>query len=454
MTRRVLFVTPYYTPFIGGTTAFVEAMVRRLARAGNRVTVLTTNAYHVCDFWQPTAQRWTTSQPEVMAAASTDPDGVIVERLRLIYPWPAPYAFGVARRAGHWLQRSRWPAGITQALQRRSAAWMPSLHGLEMAFMRLGPEADLIQAEDSSWDGLFTRAAAAARRLNKPFVAHPLMHLGDASIRAHFQMAHQVTAYRRASAVLALSKREADEYVTLGVQPDRVHVIPMGVDVETFEAQITTSPEAFLQDQYGRFMNRPYTRSNSDTSALHPSNLVAFLGANTYDKGAFTLALAVAELNRAGLPVHVAYAGPESDGLAAFLATQPADIRSALADRVHILGLVDQPTKHRLLASSALLALPSQVDTFGIVLLEAWLHGKPVIGAAAGGIPEVIRAEQTGLLVPFGDVAALAAAIRRLIEAPDWAHQLGQAGQQLVLREYTWERTYQILARIYTDLLS
>ncbi len=440
MSRHFLFVTPYYTPFIGGTTAFVEAMARRLARAGDRVTVLTTNAHCASDFWQPPGQA-SAASPSAAVVSEARPtgraalDGVEIERLRLTYPRPVPYAFGVARRAGHWLQRSGGPAGVVRALQGRLAAWMPPLHGLEAALARLAPDVDLIQAEDGSWDGLFTQTAAAARRFNKPFVAHPLMHLGDAGVRAHFQMAHQVDAYRSASAVLALSQREAAEYVALGVRPDRVHVIPMGVDVEAFEAQGAASPGASL---------REHARTGP---------LVAFLGANTYDKGAFTLALAVTELNRAGLPVHVAYAGPESDGLAAFMARQPAGIRSALADKVHVLGLVDEPTKHQLLASSTLLALPSQVDTFGIVLLEAWLHGKPVIGAAAGGIPEVIRDEQTGLLVPFGDVAALAAAIRRLIEAPVWAHQLGQAGRQLVLREYTWERTYQELARIYSGLL-
>ena len=147
----------------------------------------------------------------------------------------------------------------------------------------------------------------------------------------------------------ALSQREADEYGRLGVARERIHLIAMGVETAaTFE--VSHDPES------------PSLRQQ-----------VVFLGANTYDKGAFTLALAAAELNRAGLPLHVAFAGPGSEGLKAFLARQPADIRSALADRVQVLGLVDEPTKHRLLASSTLLALPSQVDTFGIVFLEAWL---------------------------------------------------------------------------------
>jgi glycosyltransferase involved in cell wall biosynthesis len=297
----------------------------------------------------------------------------------------------------------------------------------------LTPQADLLHAFDSSWDGLFAAAADAARRHGKPLVATPLMHLGDACVRAHFQMVHQVDAYRQAAAIVALSQAEAAAYLRLGVAPSRVHVIPMGIEPPPYEDD-PIAIEAFRRKHR---IDGP---------------LVAFLGANTYDKGAHTLALAVAALNRAGVPVTAAYAGPESAGLAAFLAHQPADMRALLADRVRILGTVDEETKHRLLAACDLLALPSQVDTFGIVLLEAGLHGKPVIGAAAGGIPEVIRDGQTGLLVPFGDVEALATAIRRLCEAPAWARQLGKAGRELVLREYTWDRTYRELTRIYADV--
>ncbi len=427
--RSVLYVTPYYVPFVGGATTLVDAMARRLAGNGKAVTIVTTQAEEAADLWRP-APRDRHDRPTLEAR-----DGVTIKRLGVTYPAPAPYVFGLLRRAGHWLHRTGLPPAVQRPLLRRLSRWMPPLPELGTALDRLVPTADLVHAFDSSWDGLFTAAAAAAHRHRKPFVVTPLMHLGDTGIRAHFQMIHQVDVYRQADAILALSHAEAAEYARLGAAPERVHVIPMGVEPRPQEDNAVAAM-AFR--------------------AKYPVDgpLVAFLGANTYDKGAFTLALATAALNRAGIAVHVFYAGPQSAGLAAFLAQQPAAIRTALQDRVRILGVVDEETKHQLLAACDMLALPSQVDTFGIVLLEAGLHGKPVIGAAAGGIPEVIRDGQTGLLVPFGDVAALADAIRRLVEAPDRARQLGQAGRELVLREYTWDRTYGALTRVYADMLS
>ncbi len=426
-----LFVTPYYEPFTSGTVAFVAAMARRLVADGSVVTVLTTNAQRASEFWLP-------SRAAALPCHEMR-DGIVVERLALRYPWPAPYAFGVLRRAGHWLARSPIPAAVQRPALRTLSRAMPPLAGLAAALDRLAPAADLVHIEDGSWDGLLCAAAAAARQHSRPLVVRPLMHLGDASVQVHFQMAHQVDAYRNADAVLALSARETAAYERLGVAARRIHRIPMGVDVPSAQG----APDDLLDPAQGAAFRQARGISRP---------LVAFLGAQTYDKGAFTLALAAAALNQAGDAVDIAFAGPGSEDLRAFLARQSTDVRAALDGHIHLLGLVDERTKHGLLSACDLLALPSQVDTFGIVLLEAWLHGKPVIGADAGGIPELVRAEETGLLVPFGDADSLARAIQRLVTDRGLAAQLGAAGRARTLQEYTWEHTYRALLRVYDSI--
>ena len=112
-----------------------------------------------------------------------------------------------------------------------------------------------------------------------------------------------------------------------------------------------------------------------------------------------------------------------------------------LRERVLNLSLSEQE-KHDLLAACSALVLPSQHDSFGIVLLEAWLHGKPVIGGRAGGIPDVIEDGHTGLLVPFGGVPALAQAIAWLLDHPIEAAQMGTRGQERTLQRWTWDAVY------------
>lgn len=405
-------------------------MGRRLAANGHQVTVLTTSARCASDFWQPPPSQ------ERLAPACEVLDGVVVERLPLVHPWPAPHLFGLLRRTGLWLHLSRLPAGLVCPVQNVLARWMPPLRGLPDALERWVHEVDLVHSDDSSWDGLLVASARVAQRHGRTLVVRPLMHLGSAWVRAHYQMAHQLSIYRQAAAILALSALEADAFVRLGVSPQRVHVLGMGV-----EPQLSVS----LADADIAGFRREHRLSDP---------IVAFLGANTRDKGAFTLAQAVLRLNLEGLPVDLVCAGPQSELLRGFLQRQPPHVRAVAEERVHVLGIVDEATKHRLLAACDLLALPSQVDTFGIVFLEAWAHGKPVIGAQAGGIPALVQHEKTGLLVPFGDVAALAAAIRRLSGQPELAARLGAAGRQQVSQHYTWDQTYQDMLKIYDSVLS
>jgi glycosyltransferase involved in cell wall biosynthesis len=77
-----------------------------------------------------------------------------------------------------------------------------------------------------------------------------------------------------------------------------------------------------------------------------------------------------------------------------------------------------------------------------MVFLEAWLSGKPVVAAAAGGVPDVVEHERSGLVVPFGDVAAIASSIERLLADPALRRRLAEHGARRTLECWTWDRVY------------
>jgi glycosyltransferase involved in cell wall biosynthesis len=89
-----------------------------------------------------------------------------------------------------------------------------------------------------------------------------------------------------------------------------------------------------------------------------------------------------------------------------------------LGAAAEFLGYVDDAQLSEELRSCRLFALPSKKEGFGLVFLEAMAHGRPCLGARAGGIPEVITPE-TGMLVEYGDVPGLAAACVRALRR-DW----------------------------------
>jgi glycosyltransferase involved in cell wall biosynthesis len=101
-----------------------------------------------------------------------------------------------------------------------------------------------------------------------------------------------------------------------------------------------------------------------------------------------------------------------------------------IADRVDIPGWLGPGEVHNLLRRTDILVLPSHVENLPMTVLEGFAYGIAVVATPVGAIPEVIEPERNGLLVPVGDIEALANALRRLIENPDLRLRLGAAARQ------------------------
>lgn len=93
----------------------------------------------------------------------------------------------------------------------------------------------------------------------------------------------------------------------------------------------------------------------------------------------------------------------------------------------------------RCLQAFDLFALPSLTEGIPIALLEACASARPVVASRVGGVPEVIADGEQGLLVPPGDVPALAQAITRLLDDPQLATRLGEAARQRIAARYSLE---------------
>ena len=415
---NILHVVQIYYPVASGAARYFGEIGERLAREGHHVTVLASDAYDLEHFWAPGKRR--VERPDEIH------NGVRIVRLpvrrlpgpRRIYP--------AVRRL--MVEISRLPG--TAPLLRRLAMLTPRLARMG-AFLRGAGRFDLIHTTNISLDFAILPAFELARRQGIPFICTPFVHLGepgDDTISRYYMMRHQIDLLARSDRVIAMTGLEADALAARGVARAGMRRVGVGVD-----------PDEVAGGDGARF--------RAEQQVGGP--LVLYIGTLARDKGAIQLVEAMRRLWAQGADATLALIGAPLAHFTSYYEQLPDEARA----RIRLLAYAPDAVKRDALAAADLFAMPSRTDSFGIVYLEAWCYGLPVVGARAGGVPDVIADGQDGLLVTFGDVPALAAAVGELLADRERARRLGAAGRAKVLRELTWDRVYGRVRDVYDEVL-
>jgi glycosyltransferase involved in cell wall biosynthesis len=429
---RVLSITQRYLPARGGAEEHLAQISRRLVARGHTVTVATTDALDIELFWDPT-QRRTSLREECV-------DGVRVLRFPVRHLPAAPLAYAGLRRLLWVASRFRIPTAFAHHV----AKLTPRIPQLHRWIGETRDRYDIVTSTTICFETLIDAAQryASSRgthessrgRTHTPHVVTPLTHLGAGiapgadALSRFYTMRHQVEAVLAADAIVAMTRAERDFYCGQGAGAGRIEALGSAVE-----------PGAVLHGDGDAFRARHLLRDP----------IVACLSTLMYDKGTVHVVEAVRRLWAQGRRVELVLAGGVMRSFADFLAGLPVADR----ERIHLLGPVSDEEKRDLLAAADIFAMPSRTDSFGIVYLEAWLYGKPVIGARTWGVMDVIRDGADGLLVPFGDVDGLASALASLLDDPQRRRMLGEAGRAKVYAEHTWERKFPKIEELYLRLV-
>jgi glycosyltransferase involved in cell wall biosynthesis len=390
--ERLIFVCQSYSPAVDGTAVLIRNLAERFAADGDEVHVLTTDAIEPAGF--RTRRRARADAPPVEELR-----GVHVHRLRT--HWWLSAACRPAQAAG---RRLRVPGA-----ERLGDIYLgPVIRGLERALDQLAPTAVYASAFPY-WH--MHQLVAWGRRRRVPVVLHGAMHPDD---RWAFDRASIRRACRRAAGYAANTAYEARYVEGLGVSRDRVTVVGAGIDLAAF-----AEPG----------VDRPLNGSDGARPRI------LYLGSLMASKGLDTVVGALPEIWSQLPDVGVVIAGKttaETQALhrAALDCSQGRDLRW-LAD-------ITEAEKRELLASATLVLYPSRAESFGIVFLEAWANGRPVIGCRAGAVPDVVEDGVSGILIAPGDCRALADSVALLIQDPAAARRMGAEGQRRVREQHTW----------------
>jgi glycosyltransferase involved in cell wall biosynthesis len=235
--------------------------------------------------------------------------------------------------------------------------------------------------------------------------------------------------YREASAVIAISRHAADDGIRLlGLDPARVHVAHLGVDPRFFVGG--DAGGAAGGGAGGAAEDRPYLLVLSEFSAR---------------KG-FAEAFEVLDaLVDGGYPHRLVVAGRIHPWQEEELAALHAAARHP--ERIELRGRVDdvQP----IYRGASVFLMSSRYEGFGLPALEAMACGVPVVAFSNSAVTEVVG--DGGVLVPDGDVPAMTAEVRRLLDTPAWAEEVGARGVAHA-RGFTWARSAAIHAEVYRSV--
>jgi len=235
---------------------------------------------------------------------------------------------------------------------------------------------------------------------------------------------------RLVDGAVALSQHERDLLIRLGLPPERITVLPNAVDLEQFDA--TTQGRDDQDDPADMPALLPHRRGASSEQRV-----ILFIGQLIGRKGFDLLVRAMPAVVQAVPQANFVFVSHNRQGEAELRRLVAA---GGVADRLHLLGSVDEEAKIRLLHSADVIAAPSRYEGFGIPLIEGMAAGKPVVTTDVPAGNELIEHERTGLLVPYDDVDALAAALVRVLHDPALAQRLGATGRQVVCEHYTAAR--------------
>ena len=235
--------------------------------------------------------------------------------------------------------------------------------------------------------------------------------------------------------VISLTPAESLLLQSLGAAPDKIVVIPNGVDSLYFDSlENTGSPKKFGFDQ---------------------KRVLLYLGRINRTKGLDILIRAFQQVAFRFPDVQLAIAGPTtSPQEAEFLRElQSLVMNLGLEERVVFMGHISEEDKVGLLSSCLVLVLPSVYEPFGIVILEAGALGRPVVATRTDGPASIVREGVTGLLVQPGDALGLRDSLSRILTERGFVESMSASAKENA-GSYRWEHIVDRIEDVYRKVAS
>jgi len=233
-----------------------------------------------------------------------------------------------------------------------------------------------------------------------------------------------------ADRIIAFTTEERAELISMyRALPDRVEVIPCGVDLELFHP-----------------VNKEKARS--ELGLTGQSKILLFAGRIQPFKRIDILLHAAARLNRSDLRLLIL--GGDSDGEVARLGALSSKL--GIEQKVTFLGAVEHGRMPLFYSAADVCVVPSYHESFGLVALEALACGTPVVAFRVGGLVTIIKDGETGYLVEEPSPTAFAQRLELLLADEGLRQRMGNSARSSAMR-YAWSQVARQVLRVYEELI-
>jgi glycogen synthase len=386
---RLAILPSAFWPAVGGVEELTRRLAGTLTEAGDEVQV-----------WAPLDPRSAVPRQEMFS-------GIMVRRF--------PMALPPAKLPDAPLAVPSMAVGLLQLVQ-AVRAFRPHLLHVE-CFGPNGAYATLAS--------LLTRTPLVVSLQGETMMDDNDIYEHSTALRAALRL-----GLRHAAAVTACSAFTLEDAKRFGLRTGQGRVVFNGVTLDEPDLRAPDEPNGAGQEP------RPFAR------------YVFGLGRVVEKKGFDLLLRAFAQLERPpGVGLVLGGDGPALSSLRALAASL------GLSERVHFAGGLDRVRVARLMRGADVFVMPSRLEPFGIVVLEAWREGVAVVATRHGGPPEYIEDGVDGLLVDPFDPASLARALSSLLEDDERRGQVARSGRQKV-RGFGWGAIAGQYREIYSGVTS
>lgn len=396
---KALHITHSYTPIIDGSGILGQVLSEKFIGLGWEVKVLTTNIDGIFQYEGFYKGNTYKAKQEII-------NKVPITR----FPWVSLYYY-----AGYYAKRFRIPGweAVTKKI----------LHDIKKKFeetileeiRRYKP--DIVMAMPHLLVNVLC-AIEAHKQAPVPLILMPLVHTNEWPVAQHSDTFQYIKENK--IALMTVTEHETRFLI------DKHHVEPKQIFNVGIGIELPESP--------GNFNPR--------------EKRVLFLGRKDLRKGIPDLLAAMKMVWEQSPAAELVLAGsPSGDALA--IEQMIRELPLAYQRNVVSLDGVGESRKKELLRSSACLVLPSKVESFGIVILEAWAQKVPVITYDIPVFKEIITDKKDGLIVAQDSISGLASAILSLLNQPEQRNAMGENGYDKIARQFTWDAVFEKYVHAY-----